>query len=178
MIHIVNGDVVGKKLLNHLDGDIIVWREMYDFGPLTDGCTKDLIKRRAIFFEEKVGIPSSIFIANCKRQNRLLNDLPRKTPITLWFEHDRYDQTMLIYLLKELSRKGFSQLSMVTLNKYPGIEPFFGLGQLTTPQLIELFHNSNQAISDEQVQEATTGWTAYSSTNPCDIVKWIAASKC
>ncbi|MEW9669988.1 hypothetical protein [Ammoniphilus sp. 3BR4] len=41
----------------------------------------------------------------------------------------------------------------------------------------ELFHTIKQAISDEQVHEAISGWEAYTSTNPRELEKWIAASK-
>lgn len=177
MIHIVNGDVVGKKIKD-LDGDVIVWREMYDLGPLTkDSSTEEFMIRRAIFFEKKLGIPSTIFITNCKNQNQLLNDLQRSTEITLWFEHDRYDQTMFMFLLHELSRKGFHNLSMVSVNYYPCIEPFYGLGQLSSSQLRDLFNSNKQPISPDQIHEAITGWTAYTSPNPSNIENWIATSK-
>ncbi|WP_134698810.1 DUF1835 domain-containing protein [Ammoniphilus sp. YIM 78166] len=168
MVHVVNGDIVGKKLSNQLEGEIIVWREMYDYGPLPD------MKKRASFFEENVGIPSQLFLESCARQRRMLYDLPRGAEITLWFEHDRYDQTMLMYLLQELSMKGFRDLSMVTLDAYPGIEPFFGLGQLSSEQLVELYSYRRQAITGEQVQEAITGWKAYTSPTPYDLETWIA----
>ncbi|MFL6561567.1 MAG: hypothetical protein ACJ8MO_36370, partial [Bacillus sp. (in: firmicutes)] len=95
--------------------------------------------------------------------------------IVLWFEHDLYDQTMLMYLLTELSKKEFRTLSMVTINEFPGIEPFYGLGQLSSQQLEELFYIKKQAISADQINEAITGWRAYTSKNPTDIEKWLAS---
>ena len=176
MIHLVNGEVVGEKLGN-LEGEVLVWREMYDFGPLlVRGSKEDLIQDRASFFEEKVGIPSELFIENCRNQTETLDALPRTTEITLWFEHDRYDQTMLMYILTELAEKGFENLSMVSIGEYPGIEPFFGLGQLSTNQLIDLFHSHKQVITTEQISEAISGWTAYTSANPIDLEKFISES--
>ncbi|WML46711.1 DUF1835 domain-containing protein [Neobacillus sp. PS3-34] len=172
MIHIVNGDVVGNKI-QQIDGDIIVWREMYDFGPLSLTWSKEeQINRRAHFFEEKLGIPSKVFIDNCQRQNSLLNDIPKSEEIILWFEHDRFDQTMLMYLLTELSSKGFRNLSMISINQYPGIDPFHGLGQLSSEQLIELLEIKKE-ITNEQIHEAVTGWKAYNSNDRDDIEKWI-----
>lgn len=177
MIHIVNGDVVGKKIGN-LEGDILIWREMYDMGPLVHNCSEEeFINDRARFFEEKFGIPTTLFIDNCKNQYRMLHEIPRTTEITLWFEHDRYDQTMLMFLLHELSKRGFEKLSMVTTNQFPGIEPFYGLGQLTTEQLTDLFIYQKQTISKEQIKEGSSGWMAYTSENPHEIEKWIANSK-
>jgi hypothetical protein len=176
MIHIVNGDVVGVKLGN-LPGDVLVWREMYDFGPLVANLSEeDWIKCRAHFFEKKLAIPEQSFIKNCGEQNRYLDEIPRDAEIVLWFEHDRFDQTMLMYLLNELSKKEFKNLSMVTINEYPGINPFYGLGQLSSQQLAELFYKKKQSISVEQMNEAITGWRAYISENSTDIEKWIAVS--
>ncbi|MBD1382250.1 DUF1835 domain-containing protein [Metabacillus arenae] len=172
MIHIVNGDVVGNKIVD-LEGDLIVWREMYDFGPLGLSWSKEeFIKKRAEFFEEKLCIPSSFFITNCQAQNRLLRDLPRTEEIVLWFEHDRYDQTMLMYLLEELMSNGFRKLSMVSIDQYPGITPFYGLGRLSSNQLKGLV-DLRKRISAEQVKEAITGWHAYNSKDANDIEKWI-----
>lgn len=137
---------------------------------------REWIERRARFFEKKLGIPKDDFIKNAEEQNRSLDALPRDSEIVLWFEHDRFDQTMLMYLLNELSLKGFHQLSMVTINQYPGIENFYGLGQLTSQQLEGLFYTNKQPISQEQLDEAVTCWKAYTSNDPTDIEKWIAST--
>jgi hypothetical protein len=173
MIHIVNGDVVGEKIKG-LNGDILVWREMYDFGPLTLDISKEnLIKKRADFFEEKLNIPSSLFMSTCQKQNRLLQDLSRTTEITLWFEHDKYDQTMLMYLLYELSSNGFKNLFMVTVDKPIGMERCYALGELSAQQLHERYHTNRQPLTNEQIHEAISGWKAYNSANVNDLEKWI-----
>lgn len=177
MIHLVNGDVVGSKLGN-LPGEVLVWREMYDFGPLShDISNENWISRRAHFFEKKVAIPAALFIQKCEYQNRLLSEIPRESEIVLWFEHDRYDQTMLMYLLNELSKKEFMNLSMVTINDYEGIDPFYGLGQLSSKQLEGLFYQKKQPITDKQMKEAISGWKAYTSKSPTEIEKWMASSE-
>ncbi|MBO1512024.1 DUF1835 domain-containing protein [Metabacillus bambusae] len=172
MIHIVNGDVLGKKVKG-INGDIIVWREMYDFGPLNSNWSnEELINNRATFFEDKHNIPSSLFIQNCHNQLNQLNKISREEEVVLWFEHDRYDQTMLMYILTQLSIQNFVNLSMVSVNSYPTIFPFYGLGQLNFEQLTNLF-NQRVKITSKQVKEAVTGWNAYTSSNPKEIKKWI-----
>ncbi|WP_445505493.1 hypothetical protein [Niallia sp. 03091] len=53
MIHIVNGDVVGQKIKN-LEGNVLVWREMYDIGPLSRDVPKEeWIKRAGLDFLKK-----------------------------------------------------------------------------------------------------------------------------
>ncbi|WP_088070924.1 DUF1835 domain-containing protein [Gottfriedia luciferensis] len=172
MNHIVNGDVVGDKI-KKLNGNIIVWREMYDFGPLNQAWSlEETYRRRANFFEKKLKIPAEFFIKNCQKQYELLNNLSRSEEVVLWFEHDRYDQTMFIFLLTQLSILGFQKVSMVSINEYKGIEPFHGLGQLTSEQLIELL-NMKQKISNEQMKEAIAGWNAYQSDHYEELNRFI-----
>ncbi|KHE68856.1 DUF1835 domain-containing protein [Halobacillus sp. BBL2006] len=170
MVHIVNGDAVAEKL--KVDGDVIVWREMYDMGPLHYSWSSDeMISRRAAFFEEKLEIPSPIFIQNCHEQEKRLKDISENEEVVLWIEHDRYDQAMLLYLLQKLGNKHVS-LFMVTLDRYPGVERFHGLGQLEAGQLSELLLHKKQ-ITQEQLQEAQSGWRAYTSSDNDAIKKWL-----
>ncbi|WP_088012207.1 DUF1835 domain-containing protein [Gottfriedia acidiceleris] len=172
MNHIVNGDVVGGKIKS-LNGNMIVWREMYDFGPLSNEWTLDeTYKRRAEFFEQKLQIPLSFFIENCRKQYELLNELSRSEEVVLWFEHDRYDQVTILYLLSELSALGFQKISMVSINEYEGIVPFHGLGQLSSEQLIELLP-TKQEITNEQIEEACAGWKAYCSDKKDELNEFI-----
>ena len=68
MIHIVNGDALANKMKS-FNGIVMPWREMYDFGPLMINSTQGmLINERALFFEEKVGIPASLFIESTNTQ--------------------------------------------------------------------------------------------------------------
>ncbi|KKI90291.1 hypothetical protein WQ54_20175 [Bacillus sp. SA1-12] len=112
MIHIVNGDILASKLQG-ISGKIINWREMYDFGPLhSSWSNEELIKKRADFFEEKLEIPSSLFITNCYKQLAQLNEITQDEEVVLWFEHDRYDQTMLMYILTQLANRHHQNLSI------------------------------------------------------------------
>ncbi len=175
MIHIVNGDVVEKKLIN-LE-KVIVWREMYDVGPFNlMWSNEELYQNRASFFEQKLKIPSSFFVKNCMDQYNQLKELSRKEEVVLWFEHDRYDQIMMIYLLNELTSLGFQDISLVSIDCYPVIVPFHGLGQLTTNQLIDLLpHKKN--VTAKQIEEAITVWKAYQSNDPEELKKWIQNQK-
>ncbi|UZJ78410.1 DUF1835 domain-containing protein [Fictibacillus sp. KU28468] len=175
-VHIVNGDITGNKLQD-LDGEVIVWREMYDLGPAAADMDRKRIKSRAEFFEKKMGIPSEIFLKNCTLQENRLRALPKDAEITLWLEHDRYDQTMLLYLLKSLGSHEFNNLNMVTADSYPGIEPFFGLGQLSELQLIGLLEH-RISIRREQIMEGAAGWNAYASPNPRDLEEWLKCAEC
>ncbi len=58
MIHIVNGDEFGERLRESplLNGEVFVWRELYDLGPFSSGWNeKEMAARRAVFLEEILG---------------------------------------------------------------------------------------------------------------------------
>jgi hypothetical protein len=61
---------------------------------------------------------------------------------------------------------------MVSVNSYPSISPFYGLGQLNFEQLTKLF-NQRVKITSNQVKEAVSGWNAYTSSTPEEIKNWI-----
>ena len=98
--HIVNGDSVGDKLKQgNIQGDILVWRELYTFGPVfTKMDEPDHRRTRARYLEQTLGIPEKEYIETCESQERKLQDFRKYDEIVLWFEHDLFDQTMLAYL--------------------------------------------------------------------------------
>lgn len=172
MIHIVNGDCVGSKI-QHLEGDVIVWREMYDFGPLNKNWNEQQeINNRACYFEQKLKIPAELFISSCEKQLALLQSITQEEEIVLWFEHDRYDQAMLMSVLTKLLTRGMKNISIVSINKYPGIKLFFGLGQLSSQQLEGLL-SKRKEVTNYQVEEAISGWKAYTSEQISDVDEWI-----
>ncbi|MCA0971990.1 DUF1835 domain-containing protein [Halobacillus litoralis] len=173
MIHIVNGDAVGERL--SVEGEVIVWCEMYDWGPLNhEWHHNDLIGRRAAFFEEALELPSPLFIQTSKEQLHALHNIPPEEEVVLWFEHDRYDQTMLMFLIHELSKRALN-LSMVTLDAHPSADPFYGMGQLDDDHLNDLI-KTKQTVTPEQVEEAVRGWRAYASPSVKGVEKWVRES--
>ncbi|WP_284640124.1 DUF1835 domain-containing protein [Paenibacillus silviterrae] len=166
MLHIVNGDTVGERLRQGgAQGDILVWREVYPFGPIFEDMEEEGNRSvRAAFLEKGIGLPSSDYIAFCETQEQALKEFRKYNEIVLWFEHDLFDQTMLCYLLRWFARQshGDTSLSLVCIGGYPGIADFRGLGQLTSEQLIALF-GIRQAVGEPEFEAAKRFWSAYSS---------------
>jgi hypothetical protein len=96
--------------------------------------------------------------------------------VVLWFEHDLYDQTMLIYLLQWFARNRLmhSKLRLLSINSFPGIATFRGLGQLT-PEQVRSLSGSWQPVTEEQLALAVEAWAAYASADPTTIVKLLAS---
>jgi hypothetical protein len=172
LLHITNGDVLAERI-NHLPGDILPWREMYDYGPLIHTEIKEnALSERAKFFEKRIGIPQDLFISNCNNQENKLNEIDRDTVVTLWFEHDRYDQLMLVYLLNRLHDLKINQIKIVSINNHDSIEQFQSLSQLSRENLSELFL-SKVDITIEQLVEAKKVWEMYTNSDPTLLLNWL-----
>lgn len=169
-LHIVNGDSFGDKLsASGIDGEILVWRESLYEGPIGMGMTDSLLlSQRAEYMNNRYGIPLDTFTSQTIQQESRLDTLADEVDeIVLWFEHDLYDQLMLCYLLARidgLPRRSF-QLSLICIDAFPGVDPFYGLGQLTGDQILTL-HGTWLPVTTAQLGIACQVWTAYSASEP------------
>lgn len=169
MLHIVNGDSVADKLRQGIvQGDILVWREVYPHGPVfLDAAERGHRAVRAEYLEQTMGIPRTEFIQGCEQQEKMLADFHKYEEIVLWFEHDLFDQTMLCYLLHWFSEQSLSdtKLSLLSIGEYPGIELFRGLGQLSLEQM-QTLSGAWKSIGEEELRLGRAFWEAYTSQSP------------
>ncbi|MGW9528207.1 DUF1835 domain-containing protein [Paenibacillus terrae] len=169
MLHIVNGDLVAAKLRQGIvQGDILVWREVYPHGPVfLDPAVSDNRSVRAQFLEQTLGIPRSEYIQGSKMQEKTLADFNKYEEVVLWFEHDLFDQTMLCYLLHWFSEQPLlnTKLNLLSIGEYPGIELFRGLGQLSLEQM-ETLSGTWKSIGTKELDLGGAFWKAYASQDP------------
>ena len=176
MLHIVNGDSVGTKLKEGgITGDILVWREIYTEGPVF--AQPELPTCRAArgqYLENVLGIPQQHWQEVSEEQEKQLAGLRQHDEIVLWFEHDLFDQTMLSFLLHRLAglESSHAKLYLLSINAYPGIPLFHGLGQLTTEQLIGLI-GTWQEVSAQQLLLGKRAWEAFVSDTPEAIARLL-----
>jgi RNA polymerase sigma factor (sigma-70 family) len=176
MLHIVNGDAVASILKQGVvQGDILVWREIYPVGPVFSDMTVSRNRAaRALYLEQALGIPQSLFLEGGEQQEALLQDFRKYKDIVLWFEHDLFDQTMLCYLLDWFARQnlGETRLHLLCIGDYPGIELFRGLGQLT-PQQMKTLSGTWQAIGQEEFAAGSRMWKAYTSGDIGEHIQFL-----
>lgn len=169
-LHIVNGDAFGDKLrASGIDGDILVWRESLYEGPIGMQMSDSvLLSMRAAYMNRQHGIPEEMFKSITLQQEKALDNIAEDVDeIVLWFEHDLYDQLMLCYLLTRLfalPNPSF-KLSLLSINQFPGVEFFHGLGQLNVNQITQL-HDKWLPVSEDQLLLTCKVWTAYSASEP------------
>ncbi|AJS58675.1 DNA-directed RNA polymerase subunit sigma [Paenibacillus sp. IHBB 10380] len=176
MLHIVNGDSVAEKLRQGVvQGDILVWREVYPEGPIFVDPTEYANRSvRAQYLEKAMGIPSAEHIRISKTQEKVLVDFNKYEEIVLWFEHDLFDQTMLCYLLHWFAQQslGKTKLSLLCIGTFPEIKLFRGLGQLSVKQM-ETLSGTWQAVGQEELELGSAMWEAYASSDPMKLYQML-----
>lgn len=176
MLHIVNGDVVAEKLRQSgVQGDVLVWREIYSEGPIFKNLSEQGNRTsRALYLEKSLGIPNKEFLSTCSAQEKTLEEFHKYDEVVLWFEHDLFDQTMLCYLLNWFAKQslGTTKLSLLCIGAHPGIELFRGLGQLSVQQL-ESLSGTWQSVGHQELELGSLVWKAYSSPDPSELVQLL-----
>lgn len=176
MLHIVNGDSVAEKLRQGVvQGEILVWREIYSEGPIFVDLTEPAHRSiRAQYLEKIMGVPYNEFIALCESQEKKLANFHEYEEIVLWFEHDLFDQAMLCYLLHWFSKQslGRTKLSLLCIGEFPGIDLFRGLGQLSVKQL-ETLSGTWHSIGRKELELGARVWEAYSASDPSRLMELL-----
>jgi hypothetical protein len=176
MLHIVNGDSVGHKLKEGaVQGDILVWREIYTEGPVF--LQPELPEHRAVrglYLEEAIGVPCHEWLSSSEAQEKQLARFKQHEDVVLWFEHDLFDQTMLSFLLHWFAGQALdgTRLHLLSIGQYPGLDLFHGLGELSAQQLAGLAGTWRE-IGEEELSLGRRAWEAYTASTPEMIAKLL-----
>lgn len=177
IVHLCNGDVTADGLsLADLPGDIRVWADGLDQGPLLPA-TREAFRLQRARFAVAAGW-GTMEAAEAKlatwEASLALGDAEE---LVLWYEHDLFDQLALcriLYLLATrepgdagegtaLERLG--ALTMVSIDRHPEIPQFLGLGQLAPEQLAQLWPRRTPVAKDA-IEEAIAVWIAVTAADP------------
>jgi len=179
-LHITNGDqaagLIGEALST---GELLPWRDVLHEGPVPSGLgLEELSRLRARFHSSHPwGGPFEEILSEFAARDAMLKSFRRYDEITLWFEHDLYDQLQLLQLLHWFSGRadGGARLRLVCVGDYPGVDPFHGLAQLTPPQLAGLFEG-REAVGEAQLELGRRAFDAFSASHP-DMLKTLVADE-
>jgi hypothetical protein len=98
----------------------------------------------------------------------------RHEEVVIWLDHRLSDQLILIKLLDWFSRHNSSdvKLSLICIGRYPGLDHFVALGELTANQLAPLA-DTRLRVGDTQFRAAQSAWNAFTSPDPTGIECFI-----
>jgi hypothetical protein len=156
-LHITSGDSAGGSLVKAgLPGEVFVWHDiMYD-GPRNPGWPDEgALNARAAYLQEATagGLDRVRVLETLRRQYRRLAEASTQEHIVLWFDACLFDQSMLAHILTCLRLKDATNVELLCVDAFPGIEPFHGLGQLQPQQLASLY-DRRLDVTDEQLRFA------------------------
>jgi hypothetical protein len=164
IVHVCNGDSTADTLsLADLPGEIRVWADALDQGPLLPVTDAEHYKRRTEFWAAE---GNTDFPTKLADYDRSLDEAAAAEELILWFEHDLFDQLALCRILSRLARRGLPQtLTIVSIDRHPEVPNFLGFGQLQPEQLAELWPRRTP-LSRDAIDEAITTWIAVTSADP------------
>jgi hypothetical protein len=170
-LHITNGDCAADTLRTFLADPVIITAD-----PLFEGPAPDVDDARwyALRGGELAGhdggerdIAAELAASDC----RIAEAVRCGSDIVLWFEHDLFDQLLLIRTLDRIRKAARGSLtatggiSLIGIDRFPGVERFIGLGQLTAEQLATLVEHK-QPVTGQQFDHAARAWAAFRADNP------------
>ncbi|MCW8884168.1 MAG: DUF1835 domain-containing protein, partial [Motiliproteus sp.] len=183
-LHITNGDSVGEMLKETglLSGQILCWRDLLHDGPLLDLPFDKYAQRRAAFIFQQIrradpqdkSFTEQSILDDFKARQACLERVAEFEQITLWFEHDLYDQLQLIEVLYRLSQyTELPPVRLICIGSHSQVEHFFGLADLTTQQL-QALESEATMITDRQWSTATDLWQAMTDSSPLKLQKFLS----
>jgi hypothetical protein len=174
MLHLTNGDSVAVPLRQSaLGGDAFAWRDAYHEGPVRSGERSRVIEARAAFLASCGWGDEEQNLEELRaRDARFVGALREGHPITLWFEHDLYDQLQLIDVLALAGETGFDpdRLELIEIGSFPRRPEFRGLGELTVSELESLWPQ-RRSVTDEDTAGAQLVWEAFRAPNPLGLAE-------
>jgi hypothetical protein len=174
MLHITNGDsVVGTFRDARFPGAYLSWLDVLHDGPVPH--TETLDELSDVRAQALSGFGWGAYEklrAGFAARDRALAGFHQHEEVVLWFEHDLFDQLQLIQLLDWFSQQELRgvKLALVQVDAYPGVTPFYGLGQLSGPQLARLFP-TRQPVTLAHFAAARDAWEAFRAAEPAALLE-------
>jgi hypothetical protein len=173
MLHITNGDsVTGTFRQVKFPGSYLAWKDVLHDGPVPQTATlADLSDIRAQALAGFGWGDYEKLRADFAARDRTLQDFRKNQDVVLWFEHDLYDQLQLLQLLDWFAQQDLAgvNLDLIQIDSYPGVRPFYGLGQLSGTQLARLFP-MRKRVAPEQLAIASEAWRAFRADDPSELL--------
>jgi hypothetical protein len=152
-LHITSGDIAGAAIAQcTLPGELLVWHDILYDGPREPGWpTATVLAARAVFIEGHTGggLDRREVLKTLQDQYARLRAVGRDETIVLWVDACLFDQSMLCHLLVCLQHLALDRVELLCVDRFPGIVPYHGLGQLTSAQLASVY-DRRRAIMPEQ----------------------------
>jgi hypothetical protein len=158
-------------------GDFLVFVDPICQGPVSSGEQAHEVRAEFIAAEYQ----GQAFEDNLKDLDEAeirLSEAGTYARIALWFEHDPYDQLLLAKVLARLKENGADQrkVELISLDKFPGISKFIGIGQLSPAALRHMF-NQRRQVDCAAYPFASDVWKALGAPTPLPLFELASPSR-
>lgn len=150
------------------EGEFLEWGDPVCRGPVPENLDGDAYRAvRAQYIAQWDILSEADAHARLTREAQALETLDEFDGILLWFEHDLYDQSVLIDLLHRLSgRTGvLEKMRLMSVDRFDGEERFIGFGQLSPQQLASLC-GKDIPVSAAMAALGARAWDAFRRPDP------------
>jgi hypothetical protein len=179
-LHITNGGCAAGTLRSFLTDPVLITCDVLHDGPAPalDGDAWHEVRAQWLAGEYEAEFAETR--ASLAAFDRTITQPGRHDEIVLWFEHDLFDQLLLIRTLDLLGRSERSarhaKVSLICIGEFPGVERFVGLGQLNAEQLASLYPQ-RKTVTAEQYALSSEAWRAFRADNPSELLALLVQLK-
>jgi hypothetical protein len=174
-LHIRCGNDIQHKLaIAGFVGDFLAFPDPYVQGPvLKTASLEEFVRIRAEFLAGSYSLPNAY--SRLAQEYAALERACEYSLVTLWFEHDSYDQLILARLLDYFSdpAKRPTRLQLISVTHFPGVKIFNGLGQLP-PEALRVLWGQFADVTESQFALGRQTWEAITAPTPEALVTLIA----
>jgi len=151
-------------------GDFLEWSDPVCQGPVRALPEPAYLDERRTWLSRAWDIPRAELDAKLLPMSSLPARLEPYAEVCLWFEHDLYDQTILVQVLAALAEAPalHPRLRIVSIDRHPELERFIGLGQLRPEQLPPLWE-ARARLDPCAFARASAAWDALRSPSPAAL---------
>ena len=172
LLHITNGGVAADILRESgVPGRVTITADVLHEGPTPAGLPPERWRKvRARYLAESGYGGYDECLASLTEWDHALEEHRTVDELVLWFEHDLFDQLLLIRTLDGLASRdlGLTRLSLICIGEHPEVQPFHGLGQLSPEQMAALLP-TRRPVTREQIVLARHAWRAFCAAEPVGI---------
>ncbi len=150
-------------------GRFLEFSDPYCDGPVLELHRAEFLERRATFLSESYGLAVAEVRAKLGEQYTALDEaVAAEEPLTLWFEHDTYDQLILAYVLMRCAETRRRNVRLISLDHHPtqSGRRFRGLGELEPEDLRLVFNDYSIEATQDMFRFGARVWAALCAPEP------------
>ena len=174
-LHIRCGhDIMHKLAIAGFTGDFLAFPDPYVQGPVPKTASlEEFLRIRWKFLTAAYRVVEPF--EGFRRVYDSLEQAREYQRVTLWFEHDSYDQLILARLLDYFSNptKRPALLRPISVTHVPGVKIFNGLGQLP-PEALRVLWEQFSDVTEPQLALGQQAWAAITAPTPEALSALIA----